>query len=92
MNNPKSYVLATIGIVSLTASLTLNVVSASNKEASRVAASTAHFKLGRTYLLYPVSSTGMMKCKVTYIDGAWLNCDANRWVNTNALIEASDSQ
>jgi hypothetical protein len=92
MNNPKSYMLATIGIVSLTASLTLNVVSASNKEASRVAASTAHFKLGKTYLLSPASGTSIIKCKVTYIDGAWLSCDANRWVNTNAMIEVTDSQ
>jgi hypothetical protein len=92
MNNPKSYMLATIGIVSLVASLTLNVVRANNKEAPTVAASTAHFKWGRTYVLSPASGASMIKCKVTSIDGAWLSCDANRWVNTNAIIEVTDSQ
>ena len=93
MNNLKSYVLATVGIVSLVASLTLNIVRANNTEASTVAASTAHFKQSRTYLLTPANGTGKIRCKVAEVDGAWLSCEgSNEWVNTNAMTYASDSR
>ena len=89
MNNLKSYLLATVGIVSLVASLTLNIVRANNTEGSTVAASTAHFNPGRTYLFSPANGTGKIKCKVTEVDGAWLGCEgSNKWVNTNAMMYA----
>ena len=92
MPNLKSYALAAVGVVSLVASLTLNIVRANNAEASTVVSSTAHFNPGRTYLLSPANGTGSIKCKVTGVDGAWLNCEGlNEWVNTNAMMYASDS-
>jgi hypothetical protein len=63
MNNLKSYLLATVGIVSLVASLTLNIVRANNTEASTVAASTGHFNPGRTYLFSPANGTGNTKAE-----------------------------
>ena len=91
MNNLKSYLLATVGIVSLVASLTLNIVRANNTEASTVAASTAHFNPGKTYLFSPANGTGKIKCKVTEVDGAWLSCEgSNGWVNTNAMMYVSE--
>ena len=92
MNNLKSYLLATVGIVSLVVSLTLNIVRA-NTEASTVAASTAHFNPGKTYRFSPTNGTGKIKCKVTEVDGAWLSCEgSNEWVNTNAMMYVSDSR
>ncbi|HMF56549.1 MAG TPA: hypothetical protein VK619_09410 [Pyrinomonadaceae bacterium] len=92
MNNLKSYVLAAVGILCLVASFTLNAVRA-NSEAPTVASSTAHFNPGRTYLLNPANGGSQIKCKVTVVDGAWLACDGlNEWVNTNAIMSASDSR
>ena len=93
MHNLKSYLLATIGVVSLVASLALNTVRANNTAASTVAASTAHFNPGRTYLFSPANGTGKIKCNVTEVDGAWLSCEgSNQWVNTNAMMYVSDSR
>jgi len=93
MHNLKSYLLATVGVVSFVASLTLNIVRANNTAASTVAASTAHFNSGRTYLFSPTNGTGKIKCKVTEVDGAWLSCESsNEWVNTNAMMYVSDSR
>ena len=90
MKNLKSYALATVGIVSLVASLTLNMVRANNAETATVS-STSHFKLGRAYQLMPVNGTGNIKCKVTEIDGAWLGCEGlNELVNTNAMMSVVD--
>ena len=92
MSNVKGYALATVGIVSLVASLTLNIVRANNAEAQTVASSTAHFNPDRTYLLTPANGGGQIKCKVSKVDGAWLRCEGEsvRWVNTNALTSAID--
>ena len=91
MNNLKSYLLATVGIVSFAVSLTLNIVRANNSEASTVAASTAHFNPGRTYLFSLSNGTGKIKCKVTEVDGAWLSCEgSNGWVNTNTMMYVSE--
>jgi hypothetical protein len=91
MNNLKSYLLATIGIVGLVASLTVNIARADNTETA-VTISTAHFASGRTYLLSPANGSGTITCKVTSVDGAWLYCDGrNEWVNTNAMMFAADS-
>ena len=91
MKNLKSYLLATICIFCLVASLTLNIVRANNTEASTVVASTAHFKPGRTYLFSPANGTGKIKCKVTEVDGAWLSCEgSNGWVNTNTMMYVSE--
>ena len=94
MNNLKSFMLATVGIVSLAAFFTLNIVRANNAEAPTVTASTAHFNSGKTYLLTPANGTGQIKCKVTTVDGAWLKCEGEKfeWVNTNTMMYASDSR
>ncbi len=90
MNNLKSYVLAIVGIVSLVAALTLNIVRANNADTATVS-STSHFKLGRTYMLMPLNGTGNIKCKVTEVDGAWLGCEGlNELVNTNAMMSVVD--
>ena len=92
MNNLKSYMLATIGIVGLVASLTVNIVRANNTETS-VTMSTAHFAPGRSYLLNPANGSGSITCKATSVDGAWLYCEGrNEWVNTNAMMSAVDSR
>ena len=92
MNNLKSYVFATIGIVGLVASLTINVVRANNTQTG-VTSSTAHFTPGKTYELSPVNGSGSISCKATSVDGAWLFCeDRGKWVNTNAMMFALDSR
>jgi len=91
MNNLKSYLLATVGIACLVGSLTLNIVRAGNLDASTVAASTAHFNPGRTYLLSPANGSGNVNCKVTKVDGAWIRCEGtSEWVNTNTMMYVSD--
>jgi hypothetical protein len=94
MNNLKSYLLATVGILSLVAALTLNVVRANNAEAPTIVSSTAHFNPGRTYLLTPANGTGKIRCKVTQVDGAWLRCEgeSSEWVNTDTIMSASDAK
>lgn len=97
MNNLKSYVLAIIGILSLVATLTLNVARANNAEApTTMTSSTGHFTRSRTYLLNPTNGTGEIKCKVVEVDGDWLRCEdegsSSEWVNTNALMSAKDSK
>lgn len=94
MNNLRSYVLAAVGIVSLVASLTLNLVRANNPDAPTVVSSTAHFNPNRTYLLTPANGMGQFKCKVTQIDGAWLRCEGDKfeWVNTDTMMYVSDSK
>jgi hypothetical protein len=92
MNNLKSYLLAIVGIVSLAASLTLNIARASNTEAVTGAASTAHFKPGKTYLLSPANGASMITCRVTEVDGDWLNCGPNQWTNSNAMLYAVESR
>lgn len=94
MKNLKSFMLATVGIVSLATFLTFNIVRANNAEASTVTASTAHFNPGKTYLLTPANTTGQIKCKVITVDGAWLKCEGEKyeWVNTNTMMYASDSR
>jgi hypothetical protein len=94
MNDRKSYLLATVGIVSLVASLTLNIARASNTEASTLPASTSHFAPGKVYILSPANGTGNFNCKVTEVDGAWLNCEGsnNRWTNSDAMLYAVDSR
>ncbi|PYS48245.1 MAG: hypothetical protein DMF68_13880 [Acidobacteria bacterium] len=90
MNNLKSYLLAAVGIVSLIAAFTLNIVRANNADTATVS-STSHFKLGRTYLLMPANGTGNIKCKVTEVDGAWLGCEGlNELVNTNTMMTELD--
>lgn len=92
MNDRKSYLLATVGIVSLVASLTLNIARANNREASTLPAST-HFTLGRVYLLSPANGSGIVKCKVIEVDGTWLNCEGlNQWMNSDAMLYAVDSR
>ena len=91
MNNLKSYLLAAVGIVSLVAALTLNIVRANNADTTTVSSSTSHFKLGRIYLLMPANGTGNIKCKVTEVDGAWVGCEGlNELVNTNAMQSVLD--
>ena len=94
MNNLKSYVLATVGILSLVASLALNIVRAHNVEAQTTVSSIAHFNLNRTYLLTPANGSGQIKCKVSQVDGTWLKCEGEKfeWVNTNTMMSASDSK
>jgi hypothetical protein len=93
MHDRKSYLLATVGIVSLVASFTLNLARASNTQASTQPASTAHFTPGRVYLLSPANGAGLLKCKVTEVDGAWLNCEgSNQWTNSDAMLYAVDSR
>ncbi|MBV8774167.1 MAG: hypothetical protein JO166_17815 [Deltaproteobacteria bacterium] len=94
MNSLKSWMLATLGIVSLGAFLTLRIVRASSAEAPTGAASTAHFNSGHTYLLTPANGTGPIRCKVTAVDGAWLKCEGEKfeWVNTDTMMYASDSR
>lgn len=55
--------LSIVGIVSLGAFLTLNIVRPNNAQAPTVTASTAHFNPGKTYLLTPANATGQIKCK-----------------------------
>jgi len=89
MNNFKSYVLASVGIVSLTASITLNVVRANNAQTATVTSSTDHFKVGSSYEFYPVNTTGSIRCKIRQVDGDWVVCDgSNEWLNTNAMMSA----
>ena len=89
MNNLKGYVLAAVGIVSLTASIAINVVRANNAQASTVISSTDHFKVGSSYQFYPVNSTGSIRCKITQVDGDWVVCEgSNEWLNTNAMMSA----
>jgi hypothetical protein len=94
MNNLKSYALATVGIVSLVASLTINIVSANNAEASTVVSSTAHFHPNSVYLLTPANGGGQIRCNVSQVDGAWLKCGGEKfeWVNTNTMMYADDSK
>lgn len=92
MNNFKSYVLASVGIFSLAASLTLNIARANHAEASAVTSATAHFSSGRTYLLSPANGSSMIKCKVNSVDGDWLSCEDSSWVNINAMISAVDTR
>jgi hypothetical protein len=94
MNNLKSYMLAAVGIVSLVAALTLNIVRANNVETPTVVSSTAHFSPQRTYLLNPANGTGQIKCRVVEVDGAWLNCDGDKseWVNTNTMMSVKESR
>ena len=93
MNDKKAYLLATVGIVSLVASLTLNIARASNTETPTRPAATGHFAPGRVYFLSPANGTGMIKCKVTEVDGAWLNCEGlNQWTNSDAMLYAVDSR
>lgn len=90
MNNLKSYLLAAVGIVSLVAALTLNIVRANSADTATVS-STSHFKLGRAYLFMPVNGTSNIRCKVTEVDGDWLSCEGlNERVNTNAMMTAVD--
>jgi hypothetical protein len=93
MNDRKTYLLATLGIVSLVASLTLNIARASNTDAPTLPASTSHFAPGKVYLLSPANGAGPIKCKVTEIDGAWLKCEGlNQWINSDAMLSAVDSR
>jgi hypothetical protein len=94
MNSLKSYVFLTVGIISLVASLTLNIVGASKMEAPTIAASTAHFNESRTYLLTPANGSGQIKCKVNKVDGDWVRCEGEsfEWVNTNTMMYANDSK
>lgn len=93
MNYLKSYRLATVVVASLVASLAFNIVRAKDPEGWTVTSSTGHFKSGKTYRLTPANGAGVISCKVTDVDGAWLKCEAsNEWVNTNAVIYAHDSQ
>lgn len=93
MSNFRSYVLATVGIVGLAAALALNIVRANNSETQTGVSATAHFKVGGTYLLFPVNGSGTITCKVAEIDAAWLKCEEqNNWVNTNAIISARDAK
>ena len=94
MSSRKSYVLATVGIVSLVASLALNVARAKNTEAPTIVAATAHFSPGRAYLLNPANGGSQIRCKVTEVDGAWIKCEGERaeWVNTNVMMSVRDSQ
>jgi hypothetical protein len=94
MNNLKGYLLATLGILSLVASLTINIVRANNAEAQTVTSSTAHFNPDRTYLLTPANGSGKIRCKVTKIDGAWLRCEGenSEWVNVDTMMSATDSK
>jgi hypothetical protein len=94
MSNLKSYLLATVGIISLVASLTINVVRATNAEAPTITAATAHFNPGRIYLLSPANGGSQIKCKVTEVDGAWIRCEGEHadWVNTNIMMLARDAQ
>lgn len=94
MNDRKSSILVTVGIVSLGALLTLNIVRANNSEAPTVTASTAHFVPGKIYSLTPANAAGQIRCKVITVDGAWLKCEGEKfeWVNTNTMMYASDSR
>ena len=64
MKDRKSYLLAMVGIVSLVASLTLNIARAGNTAAAKLPAATAHFLPGRVYLLSPANGAGGYGVKV----------------------------
>lgn len=92
MKNLRSYALAAVGIVSLIATLALNIARASKPEAPTVVAATAHFISGRTYVFTPANNTGLIRCKVAQVDGDWLECSGEKfeWVNTNTMMLAND--
>ena len=93
MNNLKGYMLATVGLVSLVASITMNVVRANNAQTSSVTSSTNHFKVGSAYKFYPVNATGSIRCKITQVDGDWVVCEgSDDWLNTNAMMSAHGPQ
>ena len=91
MNNFKSHVLAVVGILCLVASLALQIVGAGNMKAPTVAASTAHFNPGRTYMFIKADGN-RNECKVVQVDGAWLKCASLEWLNTNAMASAFDTK
>jgi hypothetical protein len=94
MNNPKSYLLAAVGILFFVAGLALNLARANSVDTPTVVSSTAHFSPNRTYMLTPTNGAGQFKCKVIQIDGVWLKCEGEKfeWVNTDAMMYVSDSR
>ena len=93
MDYLKRYLFATVGIACLLTSLVISAAKANNAESSMVTSSTAHFNPGKTYLFAPANGTGKVKCKVIAVDGAWLSCEgSNEWVNTNAMMFATDAR